>query len=418
MQKYDEMVETGVDWIGDIPLGWKIINTSRLFSFEKGKEAQRLTSEYIGLNEGQYPVYSGQTSNGGVIGKYREYEFDEAGCLLVTTVGAKAMTSRFISGRFSLSQNCLIMRPLTNAAIDARYYSYAVIPLFKKERSLIPDHMQPSMRMSDLSAYKLPLPTFRTQQKIADFLDQETAKIDNLIAKQERLLELLEEKRRATITHAVTRGLDPNVELKETNIPWLGKIPAHWNTKRVSAVYQRKSVRNFPNEELLSVYRDHGVIPKSSRDDNHNTESEDLSKYQLVEINDLVTNKMKTWQGSIAVSAVRGIVSPAYFIFRPYNNDMLPKFVHHLLRSDRYIAQYKSISKGIRPGQWDLDIDQFKIMKLTVPPLVEQQDIVNAIELNEKKTKVLKQKIQTQIKLLKERRTSLISHAVTGKIKV
>src|SRR5690606_21284793 len=102
----------------------------------------------------------------------------------------------------------------------------------------------------------------------------------------------------------------------------------------------------------------------------------------------------------------------------PYNNDMLPKFVHHLLRSDRYIAQYKSISKGIRPGQWDLDIDQFKIMKLTVPPLVEQQDIVNAIELNEKKTSHIKQKIQTQIKLLKERRTSLISHVVTGKVRV
>lgn len=276
----------------------------------------------------------------------------------------------------------------------------------------------PSINMSQLRQGKVTVLDTPIQQKIADFLDDETAQIDNLIAKQERLLELLEEKRRATITHAVTRGLDPNVELKETNIPWLGQIPAHWGVERVAALYRRKRVKDHPDEELLSVYRDYGVIVKSSRDDNHNTESEDLSNYQLVEPDDLVTNKMKTWQGSIAVSEIRGIVSPAYFILSPTSQTLNPRYVHYQLRSDRYIAQYKSISKGIRPGQWDLDYEQFRIMRLTVPPIGEQAKIVKHIEDNEIRTKAIKQKIQTQITLLRERRTSLISHAVTGKIKV
>ncbi len=106
-------------------------------------------------------------------------------------------------------------------------------------------------------------------------------------------------------------------EYKDSGVEWLGEIPKGWNTIQVGRLYIRNKRTGFVEKELLSVYRDYGVIPKSSRDDNNNKPSDDLSPYQLVKPDDLVMNKMKAWQGSIAISEYEGIVSPAYFVYEP-----------------------------------------------------------------------------------------------------
>lgn len=123
---------------------------------------------------------------------------------------------------------------------------------------------------------------------------------------------------------------------KDSGVEWLGRVPNHWKTITISRLFTRNKRTGHIEKELLSVYRDYGVIPKSSRDDNNNKPSEDLSPYQLVEKNDLVMNKMKAWQGSIAISEYEGIVSPAYFVYQP--NKVLfelayPRYVHYLLRN-------------------------------------------------------------------------------------
>ncbi len=135
-------------------------------------------------------------------------------------------------------------------------------------------------------------------------------------------------------------------------------------------MYRRVKRTGHSQEELLSVYRDYGVIPKSSRDDNFNKPSEDLSPYQLVCNGDVVLNKMKAWQGSIAVSDLRGIVSPAYFVYtaKPhlYQTDLEPSYVHYLLRCKEYATQYLRRSKGIRVNQWDLDPDYLRQLEISL----------------------------------------------------
>ncbi|UBH32611.1 restriction endonuclease subunit S [Enterobacter hormaechei subsp. oharae] len=167
---------------------------------------------------------------------------------------------------------------------------------------------------------------------------------------------------------------------------------------------------------MLSVYRDYGVIPKSSRDDNNNKPSEDLSPYQLVEPNDLVMNKMKAWQGSIAISEYEGIVSPAYFVYKP-NNVLFelayPRYVHYLLRNPIYVTQYLSRSKGIRVNQWDLDPDEFRNIELLLPDKTEQEKIYSFLDHETAKIDNLIEKQQQLIELLKEKRQAVISHAVT-----
>jgi type I restriction enzyme S subunit len=202
--------------------------------------------------------------------------------------------------------------------------------------------------------------------------------------------------------------------MKDSGVAWLGDIPAEWSASKVFSHYKRKRVKNYPNEELLSVYRDYGVIPKSSRDDNHNTESVDLSNYQLVEKDDLVTNKMKTWQGSIAVSKYRGIVSPAYYVMSPMSDGQVaPRFIHYLLRSPIYISQYRRLSKGIRPGQWDLEYDQFKGLELPLPDYETQERIANYLDEETALIDDLIAKQQRLLALLEEKRRATITHAVT-----
>ncbi|EMP0250216.1 TPA: restriction endonuclease subunit S [Klebsiella michiganensis] len=205
-------------------------------------------------------------------------------------------------------------------------------------------------------------------------------------------------------------------EYKDSGVEWLGEVPNHWKTVSISRLFSRIKRTGYTEKELLSVYRDYGVIPKSSRDDNNNKPSEDLSPYQLVEPNDLVMNKMKAWQGSIAISEYEGIVSPAYFVYKP-NNILFelahPRYVHYLLRNPIYVTQYLSRSKGIRVNQWDLDPDEFRNIELLLPDKTEQEKIYSFLDHETAKIDNLIEKQQQLIELLKEKRQAVISHAVT-----
>lgn len=199
---------------------------------------------------------------------------------------------------------------------------------------------------------------------------------------------------------------------KNSGVEWLGEVPEHWQQKPIWSLFKRIKRTNFPTERLLSVYRDYGVIPKDSRDDNHNRASEDLTPYQLVCANDLVINKMKAWQGSIAISELRGIVSPAYYIYQP-KAEYHSKYIHFLIRSAYYIQSYKNYSKGIRVNQWDLENEAFTHIDLLLPSLDEQQKIVAFLDTETTRIDNLIAKQEKLIELLEEQRKSIISHAVT-----
>jgi type I restriction enzyme S subunit len=201
-------------------------------------------------------------------------------------------------------------------------------------------------------------------------------------------------------------------EYKATGLKWLGRVPASWGVVPLWTLYSRGKSTNFPDEELLSVYRDHGVVPKSSRDDNFNKPSEDLSSYQLVRPGDMVINKMKAWQGSVAISRHRGIVSPAYFVYERHHT-MDDRYLHYLLRSERYITGYLSLSKGIRINQWDLDPTYHSRMPVLVPSIQEQRGIVDLLDRETVQIDDLIGKQERLIELLAEKRQAIISRAVT-----
>ena len=193
---------SGLEWMGEVPVDWEMIPLKKLYSFEKGKNAALYTQGYIGEHIGEYPVYSGQTANDGVMGRIDSYDYDIDECLFTTTVGAKVMTPKILRGRFSLSQNCLIMKNQLNCS--NRFVYYMLHPLFAYEKALIPSYMQPSLRMEDLRKYKLFLPPKDEQEKIADYLDDKIDKIDSIIREKEKLLLDLQIYKKSIVYEAVT----------------------------------------------------------------------------------------------------------------------------------------------------------------------------------------------------------------------
>lgn len=261
-------------------------------------------------------------------------------------------------------------------------------------------------------------PPYSEQQAIADFLDTKCTEIDGLLADLDTEVKTLAEYKKSIIAETVTHGLTPNAPMKQSGIPWAESIPEHWTTEKFRYKLKVRRVSGYGDKQVLSVYREYGVIPKDSRDDNHNVTSEDTSKYKYVRPNDFVINKMKAWQGSMGVSEYEGIVSSAYFVYEFSDDDYKPRFFHYFMRNANNIPEYRRLSGGIRDGQWDLSPYDLGNMPIIVPPKSEQNKIV--VYLDEK-CALLDQSIadkQTQIETLKSYKASLIYEYVTGKKQV
>ena len=202
-------------------------------------------------------------------------------------------------------------------------------------------------------------------------------------------------------------------EMKDSGIEWVGAIPNHWRVSKIKQIVRWKSVKGQPDLPVLSLYRDYGVIPKDSRDDNHNVTSLDTSGYKVVEHGDLVINKMKAWQGSLAVSEYNGIVSPAYHICKITSENICKKYLHYLLRDASYLPEYMRLSTGLRVGQWDLSFDDFKNIPFLVPPLAEQERIAAFLDAECAEIDAVLEKTRASIEEYKKLKQAVITQAVT-----
>ena len=202
-------------------------------------------------------------------------------------------------------------------------------------------------------------------------------------------------------------------KMKDSGIEWIGEIPEGWEVSQLKYATRWKSEKGCPDAPVLSLYRDFGVVPKDSRDDNHNVTSLDTSNYKVVDIGDLVINKMKAWQGSMAVSDYRGIVSPAYHVCSITSNKVNKRYLHHLLRNPAYLPEYARLSTGMRIGQWDLGFDDFKNIPFLIPPLDEQAKIADYLDNGCASLDVILDKTRSSIEEYKKLKQAVITQAVT-----
>ena len=275
----------------------------------------------------------------------------------------------------------------------------------------------PAINASDLSDISVCLPSLPAQRGIADYLDSETACLDALVAAKERLLGLLAEKRRALITRAVTRGLDPSAPLRDSGIPWLGAIPAAWETQRAAWLFRERDERGEPDLPLLEVSINTGVTLREFSDERIESTAADFNTYKVARTGDIVFNKMRMWQGAVGVAPQDGLVSPDYVVAAP-TGALLPDYAGFLFRTSSFSAECARNSHGIVWDRLRLYWDGFREIEIPVPSKQTQRDIVAFVSEESIKMGTLEATTQRTISLLKERRSALIAAAVTGQLAI
>lgn len=316
-------------------------------------------------------------------------------------------------GEAALNQRLCALR--TNPSFDRRFLAYLLPAPLKAINDLTYSTTVKHLSSKQIADIRFLAPDAVQQGRIADYLDRETAQIDALIAKQERLIVTLRERRMSLQADAVTRGLH-GAPLRDSGVEWLGLVPSHWEIRPLWTLFERIKNVGHPTEQMLSVFREFGVVVKEHHA-NLNQTAENRDIYQLVHPGWLVSNRMKAWQGSVGISRHRGIVSGHYICFAP-RHDQHSGFLDWLFRSSAYAAGYGAISRGVRIGQAEIDNDLYRVMPVLLPPVDEQAEIAKHLDQKTAKIDALIAKAERFIELSKERRSALITAAVTGQLEI
>lgn len=268
----------------------------------------------------------------------------------------------------------------------------------------------------DIGKMLLPMTSLPEQQRIANYLDRETVQIDTLIRGKQRMLALLGEKRAALISSAVTRGLDPDAPLKPSGHLWLSDIPAHWKVKRSKQVLKERDERSVTgDEELLTVSHITGVTKRSEKQV-YMFEAKTTEGYKRCSPGNLVINTLWAWMGAMGIAWEAGVVSPAYHVYE-LSYELLPGYVDALVRMPVFAKEVTRFSKGVWSSRLRLYPEGLYEVHFPVPPPEEQQQIIDAIANERQQTAEMEAVLIKSIELLKERRSALITAAVTGQIK-
>ena len=343
--------------------------------------------------------------------------------LIISTVRtylrAIAMISASDQGNIA-STGFAVCRPRGCTMPNFLYYAVHSQPFIEQVVALSTGMSYPTINPSTLGDIKLPLPPLSEQTAIARFLDHQTGRIDGLIEKKTRFIALLKEKRAAVITHAVTKGINPDVPMKDSGVEWIGEIPEHWQVLRIAALFREVTRTPDPDLPVLSVSIHNGVTDDELADEDRDRKvalSEDRTKYQGVAPGDLVYNMMRAWQGAFGAVTVKGLVSPAYVVAAPIT-EFRTKFIEHLLHTKSAAEEIRRFSRGIADFRMRLYWDHFRALRVVLPSPDEQDHILSWIDRETAKIDGLITLTERSIDLLREKRSALITAAVTGKIDV
>jgi len=276
----------------------------------------------------------------------------------------------------------------------------------------------PAINASDLVSIRVPIPSHTEQVAIATFLDRETAKIDAMVAEQKRLIELLKEKRQAVISHAVTRGLNPKTPMKQSGIEWLGDVPAHWEVERGRFLFEKLDMPPEQEDGVVTAFRDGQVTLRENRRTEGFTLAVLEGGYQHVRVGDLVIHGMDAFAGAIGVSESNGKCTPEYAVLEPRRGGLDNRYFALVLRLMAQRNFIFVICPSVRERAPRFRFEAFKDLYLPVPPAEEQRAIMGSIQTANNELSLLSAEAHRSIDLLQERRTALISAAVTGQIDV
>jgi type I restriction enzyme S subunit len=340
----------------------------------------------------------------------------------MASAGGIVLTKRAPIGQLALlgidacsNQGCFLLSP--REGIEPRFFYYVLANSVPLLQALGRGSTFMELSTDDLKALRVPVLAYDQQVRIANYLDASVAKVDELLQSKRGLLEILAEKRKAIIAAAVTRGLDPKVKLRDSGVPWLGEIPAHWELRRAKYLFRQSALPVATGDEIVTCFRDGQVTLRRNRREEGFTNADLEVGYQGIRQGQLVLHSMDAFAGAIGVSDSDGRCSPEYIICDPLDGDVIvPEYFGPLLRTMALAGFIQASCPAVRERAPRIRFNNFSEMYLPVPPQEEQRAIVEHIARETAKLDAVRAATERTIALLKERRSALIAAAVTGQL--
>lgn len=422
--------DSGISWLGEYPSDWELKKIKYCLQERVEKNNPVRTTEILSLTAKQGVIPYDQKEGGGNKPK------EDVSAYRLAYPGDIVMNSmNILSGSVGLSQyfGCVspvyyMLRPW-KAIEDVRYYNY-IFQTTMFQRSLFGlgngilikesgngklNTIRMRIPMDKFGGLFIPVASIDEQKRIADFLDAKCAEIDALTADIQTQIDTLEQYKRSVITETVTKGLNPNVEMKDSGVQWIGNMPSHWEVIRGKYIlrYMQKPVRE--DDGVITCFRDGEVTLRSNRREDGFTMSDKEIGYQGIDVGDLVVHGMDGFAGSIGISDSRGKASPVLNVLDTYQ---CKRYIMYYLRSMAYSDVFLALATGIRVRSCDLRWNKLAELSYPVPPLDEQNAIVKHIDSVLSKADAVIADKKAQLATLDEYKKSLIFEYVTGKKEV
>lgn len=425
-QAYPEYRDSGVEWIDAIPFHWEVLPTFSLCEASTKKNIDGAENNVLSLSYGNIIPRDIETNFGLLPESFNTYQLVENGDIILRLTDLQNDKNSLRVGL--VKQKGIITSAylkLSSQGSMLSEYLYRLLHSYDTTKVFygMGGGLRQSMKFEDFRRLPLLLPSKNEQGKIIDFLDHETAKIDNLIEKQQQLIELLKEKRQAVISHAVTKGLNPDVPMKDSGIEWLGEVPEHWlctKLKYIVALTPRKSLINYKFNDKCTFIPMEKLKRNSLITDMRKFIREVINGYTYFEDNDLLLAKVKPCFENKNIAVAKGLLngmgfgSTEIYVLRPTENVRAYYLLYRLLE-DNFILAATGAMTGAG-GLKRVPSDFLLNYPVAIPPKSEMDEIVNYLNEQEARYDVIENNTSLAIHLLQERRTALISAAVTGKI--
>lgn len=425
MKRYQAYKDSGVSWIGEIPVDWSI----KKLKYYTTTNDEVLTENTAPNYEFRYVDIGSVTLQNG-IEHYQGFSFEDApsrarrivrtGDVIVSTVRTylKAVASIQDEKDVIASTGFAVIRP---KEVDSRFLAYSLANHYFVEtvssRSVGVSY--PAINASEMVDIKNVLPPNDVQKCIADYLDRKTAAVDTAISDKEKLIQLLEEQRTSIICSAVTKGIDATTKMKDSGVEWLGEIPAHWQVVPAKALFSQSKETRQDDDIQLTASQKYGIISQEDYMALQSTKivlaDKGLDDWKHVEPNDFIIS-LRSFQGGLEISYVPGCITWHYIVLKP-KDGVEPEYFKWLFKSPRYIQALQRTANFIRDGQ-DLRFSNFVQVPLPLIPKDEQKKIAEYLNRKTARIDSIISDVTEQIEKLKEYRQSVISEVVTGKVAV
>lgn len=416
MRRYERYKDSGVEWLGEVPSHWELKRLKQLFVEKKHKQS-------LSLN-------CGAISFGKVIEKSddkvteatkRSYQEVLKGEFLINPLN---LNYDLISLRIALSEIDVVVSAgyivlKEKQIINKKYFSYLLHRYDVAYMKLLGSGVRQTINYGHISDSILVIPPLSEQQKIAQFLDDKTAKIDQAVDLAEKQIALLKEHKQILIQNAVTRGLNPDVPLKDSGVEWIGQVPEHWDVQRSKFIFKKIERKVNEEDQIVTCFRDGQVTLRANRRTEGFTNALKEHGYQGIRKGDLVIHAMDAFAGAIGISDSDGKATPVYSVCLPHDKQKIDVYFYaYYLRNLALSGFISSLAKGIRERSTDFRYSDFAELLLPIPPYLEQQKIADYLD---KQTSKIDRAIALKtahIEKLKEYKSVLINDVVTGKVRV